>query len=104
MSRSHPRSRSGSGRDFRKKLLAAVIFQDQLGVVVMDLRVIAQDFIISAAQNLFLLAAQLVADELLHLGIIQIALSGDIFSRELNDLISARLMVLRVDGSNDFTI
>src|SRR5262249_23666765 len=55
-------------------------------------------------QNLFALAAQLAADKLLYLRIVQFALPRNILAVEPDDLVAALLARLRIDGRNDVSI
>ncbi len=66
----------------------------------MDHGVIAQNVIISGFQYLLTLVAQLVADELLYLGIVKIALAGALFGIEPHNLISTLQMASGIDGRN----
>ena len=67
-------------RDSQKLLLRPCILENAFGEIVVDLGIVTQDFIVRRAENLLTLAAQLVTDELLHLGIVQVALPGSFFA------------------------
>src|SRR5258708_33147501 len=85
-------------------LLSGGVFQDLFDEVIMDFGVVAQVFIVGGAQKLLSLVAQLVADQLLHGGIAEIALSGGFFSQKLHNAEGKHFFRGRVGDLDHFAV
>src|SRR3954466_13591952 len=85
----------------RDRLLAGVL-QNVFCKVVFDAGIVVQSLIICGLQQLLTALAKLLADVLLHAGIIDLALPGLFFADQLDDLVAAYgLTARRRNRQND---
>src|SRR5579859_2283286 len=85
-------------------LFDSVPVEHLLGVVVLNLRAVAQHLIVSGLEQLFAAIVELRADRLLHAGIRQLALASRLFGNQLDDAEAQSLPGLGIYNADDRAI